>query len=448
MNQSSLFDVAVVGGGLAGLATALYSARAGQSVILFEKDPRPGGRAATQVVQGFHFNLGPHALYGCGQAIEVLKELGIHYGGSPASYGGAWVLQAGKKHPWPGTPLSLVTTKLLSAASKLEAATLFESLDRLVESDAGHLSVREWLDARIRHADLRVLFEGLVRLSTYCDEPGTQSASAALTQTAMGRRGGVLYLDGGWQTLVDRLREATDTAGVRIETRSLVAEVHCQEGAASVVLANGERYSARSVIFTAGPAAAARLINGGEVPSLRRAANEAGPIQAACLDVALRRLPCAENQFAIGLDHPWYYSVHSRSAKLAPDGGAVIQVAKYLSRDAGAQPGNIQQELEGVMDWMQPGWREELVERRFMPRMLVANSVVTVTQGDARGRPGCALPEVPNLFLAGDWVGPHGMLADASLASARDAARLASRWLRSTPGVVNSERNPVAIEQD
>jgi len=30
---------------------------------------------------------------------------------------------------------------------------------------------------------------------------------------------------------------------------------------------------------------------------------------------------------------------------------------------------------------------------------------------------------VPGLYVAGDWVGPAGLLADASLASARAAAR-------------------------
>lgn len=41
-------DVIVVGGGLAGLATASYLARAGLDVMLFEKSSCLGGRAATQ----------------------------------------------------------------------------------------------------------------------------------------------------------------------------------------------------------------------------------------------------------------------------------------------------------------------------------------------------------------------------------------------------------------
>src|SRR5262249_57979689 len=56
-------DVAVVGGGLAGLAAAAYLGRAGRKVTLFERSRSLGGRAATHENGGFRFNIGPHALY-------------------------------------------------------------------------------------------------------------------------------------------------------------------------------------------------------------------------------------------------------------------------------------------------------------------------------------------------------------------------------------------------
>ena len=38
-----------------------------------------------------------------------------------------------------------------------------------------------------------------------------------------------------------------------------------------------------------------------------------------------------------------------------------------------------------------------------------------------------AVPDRPGLFVAGDWVGPVGMLADAAVASGYEAARQAVR---------------------
>ena len=49
-----------------------------------------------------------------------------------------------------------------------------------------------------------------------------------------------------------------------------------------------------------------------------------------CLDVALSSLPDKDVLFALGVDRPLYFSVHSAHAKLAPEGGALIHVSKYL----------------------------------------------------------------------------------------------------------------------
>src|SRR2546425_10634106 len=54
-------DVVVVGGGVAGLATASLLARRGKRVILLEQARSLGGRAQTKQQDGFYLNIGPHA---------------------------------------------------------------------------------------------------------------------------------------------------------------------------------------------------------------------------------------------------------------------------------------------------------------------------------------------------------------------------------------------------
>jgi hypothetical protein len=44
------------------------------------------------------------------------------------------------------------------------------------------------------------------------------------------------------------------------------------------------------------------------------------------------------------------------------------------------------------------------------------------------------VPGIANLYLAGDWVGREGFLVDASMASARRAAQLASQCVSSSQG--------------
>ena len=65
-------DVAVIGGGLAGLTAACYLARQGREVTVFEQAAELGGRAATQLSDGFAFNRGAHALYSGGAASDRL----------------------------------------------------------------------------------------------------------------------------------------------------------------------------------------------------------------------------------------------------------------------------------------------------------------------------------------------------------------------------------------
>ena len=63
-----------------------------------------------------------------------------------------------------------------------------------------------------------------------------------------------------------------------------------------------------------------------------------------------------------------------------------------------------------------------MVRQRFLPELVVAHALPEAAFGGTRGRPGPDVPDVPGLYVAGDWVGAEGLLADASLASARAAA--------------------------
>src|SRR5262249_4558796 len=149
--------------------------------------------------------------------------------------------------------------------------------------------------------------------------------------------------------------------------------------------------------------------------TVRAWAESAIPVKAACLDVALTRLPRPRATFALGIDRPLYLSVHSAVAELGPADHAVIHLGKYLgSADSDAKQD--ERELEGLLDLVQPGWRDVVAQRRFLPNMLVANALPSAAGGGTAGRPGPRVPGADNLYVVGDWVGPHGLLADASLA--------------------------------
>ncbi len=414
-------NVAVVGGGLAGLTAANYLARAGFNVALFEKSNSIGGRARTETEQGYHFNLGPHALYAGGAAIRILRELGVKIQGRMPVSSSSFAIDRGAKHTLPVGAFSMLTTGLLGLGAKLEAARLLGAISKIDARAIEGLSLREWVEKEIRHKDARRLFQAFIRVSTYADDPDRQTAGA-IAQLQLALAYGVLYLDGGWQTLVQGLRDEAEKEGVKIVAGERVNTVERDGRVRGLRLADGSFYAAPVVVIAAGPNEAYQLVGKSEGTVLSEWAREAIPVKAASLDVALNYLPEPRALFALGIDRPLYFSVHSATAKLAPENGALIHAAKYLGANPVQDPRSVERELEETLDLMQPGWRRAVVARRFLPAMTVSNSLVAAGQGGLTGRPGPDVPGIEGLYVAGDWVGPEGMLADASMASAKLAA--------------------------
>ncbi|HZS01961.1 MAG TPA: FAD-dependent oxidoreductase [Chloroflexota bacterium] len=423
MQEPRSADVIVVGGGLAGLAAATYLARGGRTVTLFEQAADLGGRARTQEAAGFRLNLGPHALYEAGPGAQVYRELGIQYSGCKPGAEGCLV-RGGRLYPLPTNPLALGRTELLSRRDKLALVPTILRIARTDPATVAHLPLDQWLRQAVPAPGLRDVIGMFLRVATYSNDPDRQSAGAALAQLRLALTAGVRYLDGGWQTLVDGLRRAAEAAGVAIVERGKVAAVLRDAAVRGVRLADGTAWAADAVVVAGSPALASELVRDGAPTVLHRWAEAAIPMWVASLDVGLERLPNPRARLAFGVDAPLYLSTHSAWARLAPEGGALIHVARYLGAAPAEDPRAVERELEGLLDLAQPGWRAALVARRFLPHVLVSNALVTAAQGGTAGRPGPIVPDIPGLYVAGDWVGPEGMLADASLASARQAARL------------------------
>jgi phytoene dehydrogenase-like protein len=422
-SPSSRPDLVVIGGGLAGLTAAALVARAGRSVVVLEQASGLGGRAATQVRQGVHFNLGAHALYRRGHALRIFKDLGVPFTGKLPSTGKAVVIHGGKFYRLPQGPVSLFASRLLTLREKFRMAGLLASFQKLDARPFDRVPVREWVRERAGTGNLSAFLLALFRLSTYVNDPDRMSAGVAIRQLQMALAANVLYLDGGWQTLVDGLRAKAASHGADVRTGAKVESVRSDGGTVSVRLAGGEELSTRSAVLAVPPAAATELLDLPADAAFTRRVARCIPVRAACLDVALSHLPRPASRFALGLDQPLYYSVHSAAANLAPPGIAVVQLMKYLGDDT--SPAEVvEQQMVTLLDRLQPGWQGHTVARRFLPVMTVTHDFPRADEAGLAGRTAVAVRERPGVYLAGDWVGSEGVLADASAASAEEAARL------------------------
>lgn len=422
--RSPQTDVAVVGGGMAGLTAACYLARAGLGVTVFEKAPYLGGRAATLESDGFLFNRGGHALYTGGAASRILEELGVHYDhGVPKD---TFVLQGGKISPFPADLLGLLRTDFLSPADKLALLRFFVSLGRVNPRTLAETSVQRWLDLKIRRPRLRMLMTALSRTFLYTTALDLVSAELFVEKIQLSLKHPLHYVNGGWQVLVDGLRGVAERTGAHIISDARVESVELDDGCArGVRLRDGSLVQASAVVVATAPRDAVRLVDGGEHPDLRRAVDGLIPVSTACLDVALSRLPVPDRPVVQDLEGPRFTSAQSvYTPRVAPEGAALVITFKQLDPRHSGDPREDERELEDLLDKTQPGWREVLVRRQFLPRIESVGALPTAEDGGFAGRPDVEAPGIANLYLAGDWVGPEGFLVDASMASARRVARL------------------------
>jgi hypothetical protein len=304
----------------------------------------------------------------------------------------------------------LFTSSVFRGTEKFAAARAFQHLmGKLPEAS---LTVKQWLDEKFGGSSdenrPRMLAEALIRVSTYCGDFLLMSARAALTQVQLSIKNGVLYVDGGWETVVAGLAAHAESLGVHIETSAAVKHVE-----AGRVRVSGRDLTCDGVALAVTPDAVATLTRV-KIAGLT-------PIRAACLDIAMMSLPPKAAVFALGMDAPFYFSRHSAVAALAPAGASLVQVAKYLTTGGGAQ----REELERFADLAMPGWRDRAAFTRFLPDIAVTHAVVT-----PQGRPSVDALGIPGVAIAGDWVGDTAMLVDAAVSSALRAAAMLSEERR------------------
>jgi hypothetical protein len=209
-------------------------------------------------------------------------------------------------------------------------------------------------------------------------------------------------------------------------TRSL-----SESASATASVASRTALLARQVVLAAGtPAANASLL-----PERPASWRDLGPaVMAASLDLGLNRIP-HEVRFLQGLDQPLYLSRHAPPADLAPAGGSVVHLMRYLAFDEQLSPENAR---KGLLDHAHLAGieQDDIEEARYLHRMVVVGATPRPEQGGLAGRPRVTDTGHAGVLVAGDWVGPEGHLADASLASGEAAGLAAATAAASAPRTV------------
>lgn len=429
------FDVAIVGGGIAGLVAAIELTQAGKSVVLFEKANRVGGRAVSVKKNGAIFDLGAHAIIKGGALDEILQEFGIRIeGGSPGT---------NVSFLWNNKVTHLVKFLLsqnLSWSGKMEFIKFFKILKNFDADVVPAISVRGWVEQEFRDPMTRHIIYTMIRVNSYAQAVDLQMAGPAIRSIARTtKKNSIIYVQDGWQTLVDQLYEKAVQSGVSVMTGKNVTEIVHDGAVRKIKFADGQEIDIAHVISTAPPTVTSRLLGDGGSMSVLRWSKQARVIEAASLTLALKRLSAPSHFAVLGVDQPVYFINQSKFTRLSEDGTSVVNLTKN-NGTGGTDSKADEQFLERTLDLIQPGWRKEVVARQYLPNIAVAYDFMHVGREDRY--PGPAVTEIAGLYVAGDWATHGENLADAAAASGRRAAR---RVLKDMEAIRKSGRETIVV---
>jgi phytoene dehydrogenase-like protein len=413
------WDVVIVGGGLAGFVAANFLAKTDLSILILEKGKMVGGRARTNQIREQYFNLGPHALYKKGKAKSILEELDVELRGKSPNLGGILV-EKNMEYTAPFTPLGLVTTSYLNWKERIIWARALMKVISINTEELAQQSFKQWVQKTVGSEKVQSLLYLLGRLSTYCHAPEKASAKLMISHVKIAM-GGVLYLDGGWQTIIDQLHNKAVTLGVQIQSRTGVKQIEpVEHDYFKLVLANNDEIHGKYVICTSGPHELNKMLGEKISHPQREFFSQITTVRGATLDVALTQLPNPRQLFAMGITDPYYFSVHSNYARLSDDTkNSILHVFKYHHSDDHIDGNKIRIELEQFLERLQPGWQKHIITSRFIPQITVNQRLPQIGDEQKLSR---FKTEIPGLYIAGDWASFDSILSAGAVNSGKQAA--------------------------
>ncbi|GAB3410123.1 NAD(P)/FAD-dependent oxidoreductase [Haloparvum alkalitolerans] len=276
-------EVAVVGGGLAGLTAAARLAERGRDVTLFERRERVGGRVRSRTVDGFTLDRGFQVLFTAYPAVR--EELDLDALDLRRFAPGATICRDGSRAVLSDPirdPRHAVESALnheVPLTDKLRTLALRHDLLRRPEVEffvGPDESIREYLDEwGFSDAYVERFVEPFYGGITLDRSLSTSSQVFEYTFRAMSR-GGIAVPAAGMAAVPDQLAARASEAGARIETSREVVRIDAEGGEeggsadgadATVSFADGTAHAADAVVVAADPKTARRLTDVRSVPT-------------------------------------------------------------------------------------------------------------------------------------------------------------------------------------
>ena len=418
-------DVAVIGGGVAGLTAAVDLASHGYSVLLIEQKEHCGGRTYSFVHEetGDDVDNGQHLMMGCYHA--TLRFLGTI--GSLRRISIQKNLSVSFRHPEKGAsmlraasllaPLNLLVGLLrLKSLSLIQRIMLFRVGAALISRAPGEeerlrsMTVSQWLDSLSQPDENKKYLWDILAIGTLNDSPSVVSAALfvkVLRSAFMGTSSDssmVIPREGLSRIFADSAVDYLTKHGGRVILGKGVGALHVQNGVVTTVsLDDGEEITPRAVISAVPYFGLTKMLGEEALRSFPEFRSLDGFRPSAIITIHLWfDIPFVDEEFVALLDSPIHW-VFNKSKLLSGRKSGLSYLSLVVS---------------GATDLAEIG-KEKLVEmailelRRFYPESAKANLVHSLVIKEKRAtfsprvgtealRPSHT-SAVKNFFLAGDW---------------------------------------------
>ncbi len=450
-DDSASRSIAIVGGGISGVAAAIELIDAGHRITLFESAERLGGKVAETTVDGIVCPTGPDAFLSRRPEVTVLaKRLGLARRLIHPSAGSARIYRDGRLHPLPPNVLGVPATDAVDATGLISHEGARRAAQDLVD-DTPHPDADETVGSLVRRrlgdevleylvdpllgginagdSDRLSLDSGVPQLADLRrDGPSLiRSASARLAASPTTRAPVFTGVEGGLNRLFDAAERelgASPLAEVRTETTAIMTSTTAGWNV------NGVDFD-RVVVAT--PAhATAQLLTDVDPES----AAEIAEIPYASVSLSVLVLP--PNTIAIdpsisgvlvprrcGLDITAVSFASHKWPTLTPDGRQVLRVSVGRRTHTEWQSRTDDQLLESIRADLAAIFGADIPEGpASVVRWMHALPQFEVGHDDRMQRVDAALGDVAGLAVAGAW--RFGLGLPACVATAQDCVRVFS----------------------